>query len=83
MLPSFGVTSVVSLTLGRHVQHAERSRATHDLLRNDGEAVDISQESASPPQFGISQQLRSRPKQIFIEKQIRLINKINMLERSH
>lgn len=77
MIPSFEVTSVKSFTFGRHVQHAERCRATDNLLRNDGKAVDISQESASPPQIGISQQLRGRPEQIFIEKKIFAINKEN------
>lgn len=58
------VTSAMCLTLDWHIQHAKRCRATDDLLCNDGKAVDVSSESAFPPQIGISQQLRSRPEQI-------------------
>lgn len=68
------------LTLERHVQHAERCRATDDLLRDDGKAVDVSRVSAFPLQTGISQQLRSRPQQIFIEQKI---TKISMSQMGH
>ena len=64
----FGVIEATSLTLGRHIQHAERWGAADDLLRDDGKAVDISRVGASPPLTRIPQQLRSGPKQIFIKK---------------
>lgn len=59
----------MSLTLRRHVQHAEGGRATDNFLSNDGKAVNIACERSLPSQTAVSQQLRSRPKKIFVGKE--------------
>lgn len=71
----------MSLTLSRHVQHAEGGRATDNLLSNDGKAVNIACEGSLPSQTAVSQQLGSRPQKIFIGKQKIIKLMVNNLKR--
>lgn len=56
----------LSLTGGRHIQSAERRAPGYDLLRDNGEAVDVSSEGALPVRI-VPQVLRGRPKLICCE----------------